>query len=397
MQLEVLVVLATIASSSAAVHCTTAADCSLGGKCTNGACICWPLWTGVNCSLLNLLPASPLDNVTDYPAAWARPDTQSSWGGRPIHDDDANDWKLYAADMSLHCGLDSWQRNSVISMASAPTVTGPYKFVKQIQSAFAHNPTVHKHPDGTYVIYHIGNGKPYNGHGNPIKTCTNGTTPHTTTTAAAGRMHSTDNAQGPSLPEIGSLVTPTMLVATSATGPWAPATSASGSSCNNPAAYFYPNGTVVLICKVMSAGSNGIRQMQVSTAPSWQGPYTVRSTPKVYGEDAFIWRANEDGNFHMLLHSMHPTKICTTAWSPDGINWTPAFTANLNTTLGETYPSYSHTFELTNGKTFKAGRRERHQLAFDTDGTPTHLLNGIGDVEGKADFTFTSIQPLNQK
>ena len=219
---------------------------------------------------------------------------------------------------------------------------------------------------------------------------------------------------------------------------------------------------------------------------------------------------------------MHPSKICTTAWSSDAIHWTPAFKADLNTTLGETYPSYSHTFELTNGKTFQAGRRERyaifyrlsalrcvtswtesalrvitgrnqstkgqhpcaiefestinsgdrmharyvliarfllarvricthafrcrrtmltgcrrtvqgtyiiyylylinilrinnkdvrllcfccnrvahtidrHQLAFDASGNPTHLLNGVGDIEGKADFTFTSLQPLNQK
>lgn len=44
-----------------------------------------------------------------------------------------------------------------------------------------------------------------------------------------------------------------------------------------------------------------------------------------------------------------------------------------------------------------AARRERHQLAFDANGKPTHLLNGVGDLEGMGDFTFTSMQPLNQK
>jgi len=86
--------------------------------------------------------------------------------------------------------------------------------------------------------------------------------------------------------------------------------------------------------------------------------------------------------------------ICTTAWSEDGITWTPAFVADLNTTAGETYPSFSHSFALQGGGLFKASRRERHQLALDSKGVPTHLLNGV-IPEGMGDFSFTSIQPLN--
>ena len=191
----------------------------------------------------------------------------------------------------------------------------PYTFEKQIEPAFAHNPTVHKHPDGTYVIYHIGNGVP-SSHGKPINNCINGTTPPSATVRTGASQSSAgavaanvpgdsdgggtsigqdaDTVLGPSPPEIGSIVAPTMLISRSPTGPWsrAPTTRApprtgeggrespGASSCNNPAAYFFPNGTVVLICKVMSAPSNGIRQMQVSTAPSWRGPCTTvtRST-----------------------------------------------------------------------------------------------------------------------
>jgi hypothetical protein len=54
--------------------------------------------------------------------------------------------------------------------------------------------------------------------------------------------------------------------------------------------------------------------MQVATAPHWRGPYTARRLTQVYGEDAYIWRAPEDGSFHMLLHTMHPSKIPSTAW-----------------------------------------------------------------------------------
>jgi hypothetical protein len=200
------------------------------------------------------------------------------------------------------------------------------------------------------------------------------------------------------LPSIGNsdLVAPSMLIAKSLNGPWtvpsALGSSSGGASCNNPGAYIFPNGTVILICKVFL---NNIRQMQVSVADSWKGPYRIKALTPVYGEDAFIWRATEDGNFHMVLHAMHPSKICTTAWSPDGISWTPAFVANENTTMGETYPSFSHEIPLTDGSIFSARRRERHQLAFDADGNPTHLLNGVSN--GIADFTFTSIQPIRTK
>ena len=34
----------------------------------------------------------------------------------------------------------------------------------------------------------------------------------------------------------------------------------------------FGNGTVLLVCKVMSLVQN-IRQMQISVAPSWKGPY----------------------------------------------------------------------------------------------------------------------------
>lgn len=191
----------------------------------------------------------------------------------------------------------------------------PYTFEKQIEPAFAHNPAVHKHPDGTYVIYHIGNGVP-SSHGKPISNCVNGSTPPSATVRTSASRSSAgadganvpgdpsrggpiisqdeDTVLGPSPPEIGSIVAPTMLISRSPTGPWAKAPttrvsprtgeggreSSGASSCNNPAAYFFPNGTVVLICKVMSAPSNGIRQMQVSTAPSWRGPCTTvtRST-----------------------------------------------------------------------------------------------------------------------
>ena len=112
--------------------------------------------------------------------------------------------------------------------------------------------------------------------------------------------------------------------------------------------------------------------------------------------DAFIWQQPEDSSFHMLLHSMHPSKIPTTAWSPNGIDWTPAFVANQHTSKGQTYASYGHEIEMTDNTTFQLARRERHQLLLDGEGRPTHLLNGVTIGGSKADFSFTAIQPLNR-
>lgn len=50
----------------------------------------------------------------------------------------AGAWRLYAADMSMNCGLNSWQRNSVISMASAPAVDG---YVGALEGGLLLSPT----------------------------------------------------------------------------------------------------------------------------------------------------------------------------------------------------------------------------------------------------------------
>jgi hypothetical protein len=90
--------LAALAGAPTARACTSAADCSLGGECFAGVCHCYATWKGQNCSELNLLPATA--TVGKYPAAWARPGVQSSWGGRPLFDNDTGTWHLYAADMT---------------------------------------------------------------------------------------------------------------------------------------------------------------------------------------------------------------------------------------------------------------------------------------------------------
>ena len=228
-----------------AAACVTQADCAYAGDCVASLCRCDAAWFGANCTQLALLPATTDD------ASGLRRATSSSWGGSVIKDPSSTKYYMLFADMAGHCGLDSWQRNSQISVASAAHATGPFAVdaaAGVICPEFAHNPTVHGPTiDGFFVIYHIGSGHP-SSHGPPQKDCTNGTTPPKST-----ELHA---AGSPPPPD----AAPTMLSSKSLTGPWSAtplilqphATLLGGgtASCNNPAASFLANGTVLLVCKV---------------------------------------------------------------------------------------------------------------------------------------------------
>lgn len=370
--------LALTVGSSHAAPCKTEMDCSLGGTCEDGICKCYPTWTGRNCSLLNVLPAPD-------PFAFYRPGNQSSWGGSVVQDGDS--YHMFAADMTDHCGLNAWQRNSAIRHLVSESPSGPFQPSDVIMPPFSHNPTVQRAADGTYLIFHIGDGRATY-HGPPLNNCSGGTTPEQN-----GEPFEKAGA-APAL-AIGSQVSPSIIYSVSPEGPWQSLSSSGGSSCNNPAAFTgFENGTVLLICKVKD--ESNIRRMQVSVAPHWRGPYTVVSTPPVWGEDAYIWRApeSEGGHFHMLLHSMHPHKYPTTAWSLDGIEWTAAFAANLNATEADAYASFPLRIDMKNGSSLPLHRRERHQLLLNADGQPAWIFNGVGLTTANADFTFTAVQPI---
>ena len=102
-----------------------AADCSLGGTCENGACKCWPTWTGPNCSVLNLQP-------TEHIGAWERKGNQSSWGGSIVQDPKTGIYHMYSADMTQHCGLNSWQHNSAIVHLTATDPSGPCEWLPRL-------------------------------------------------------------------------------------------------------------------------------------------------------------------------------------------------------------------------------------------------------------------------
>lgn len=196
-------------------------DCSLGGTsgCRDSTCDCDAMWRGPNCSLVAFAPS----RVT-CGGAWRRVGSQSSWGGSVLEVDGT--YHMYASDMSLHCGLDAWQRNSRVAHLTADAAQGPY---------VQRDVVLQRH-------------------------------------------------DAPLLPSVPS---------------------------RRPASVAWPS-------------PSGLR----FAAPT----ESRRSPPSSAKTDFYVWRAPDDGSFHVLYHSTRPRKLGTTAWSDDGLAWTPAFVADTNAT-----------------------------------------------------------------
>lgn len=176
-----------------------------------GRCECDAEWTGPQCGELNLLPTSP--------SAGFRPPNGSSWGGSIIADSNGG-LHMFAALMTEHCGLDTWETNSEVVHAVAASPFAPFVQVAgpPVIPRFAHNPTIHRNAEGRYLLYHIGCGASPSPCPDCV-VCQNGTTPPSTApvsrTLSNARLRAPRNrtpsttadvdAAGPSLrPDLGN-------------------------------------------------------------------------------------------------------------------------------------------------------------------------------------------------
>jgi hypothetical protein len=125
---------ATIPSCCWAI-CQSEMDCSLGGVCVNGKCLCDKTWKGPTCTALNLLPANRSEGLHQA--------TYASWGGMAV--EEGGRYHLFFADFTNHCGLGNWGTNSQVSRAVSDTgPAGPYTKVEVLEEPFHHNPTIVK-------------------------------------------------------------------------------------------------------------------------------------------------------------------------------------------------------------------------------------------------------------
>ena len=271
-------------------------------------------------------------------------------------------YHLIYSRFSGGCGLLCWVNASTCVRAVGPTPIGPFVSEEIVLGPFCHNPTLRRAPDGTYVLFHIGQPDPTR-----IANC-------------SSPSESCASNFPPLLPTDGRQFL-TYASAPHPTGPWTPRGSAAFEGrgtgwlgwVSNPSVHFFSNGSALLAfrAKVMPGGDNsslpvGTEVIGLATAPHWSGPYTLATTQPIVTshEDPHVW-ADKRGNLHLLSHGAQNHWFTT----PDKLSeWTLA-----------SAPAYTFQFSWANGTAATALRRERPQILFSGDGlmTPLAFYTGV--------------------
>lgn len=370
--LSVVVVTAAflLTITTAAAACVNDATCNLNGVCVAQTCVCDAGWAGPACATLHLAPAEANGGVVAWPT--------SSWGGVAVADpDDAGLFHFFYSRFTGGCGLLCWVNASECVRAVGPSPAGPFTDAAVVMGVFCHNAHARRAPDGTYLLWYIGQADPHRAHN-----C-----------SASSEVCSSN--QPPLLPTDGREYV-SYLSAPHPAGPWTPRGSAAFTGrgegwlgwVSNPAVHMYVNGTTLLAfrSKVMPGDDSasqrvGKEVIGLASAPHWSGPYSlVVDKPIVtIHEDPHIW-ADKRGNLHLLSHG------ATNHWfahADEPGTWTLA-----------SAPAYSFGFAWANGTAATALRRERPQLFFSDDGLMTPLVFTTGaTIRGApADMSLTLAQ-----
>lgn len=248
----------------------------------------------------------------------------------------------------------------------------------------AHNPTVRQAPDGTYLLFYIGELEHREVNCTTTKANTN---PKPNTSAPQqqpqlGWKPQTDVVQ--------------MAWATSLDGPWQnrvvihAATPASNQTawnchCSNPSPTIFANGTIMLVyrgtpCTLPGPAWRNVRQ-GIAVAANWKSDFVQRPEPlhlASTSEDAFFWHSAR--GFHLVTHSWmtcgpprgiaHPSTLAGScgaySYSRDSFTWVTA-----------PVPFYQGNVSWSDGTTTTLPARQRPQILFGIDGRPLVLFNGV--------------------
>lgn len=393
--------------------CRDDADCSLNGKCSpDGSCSCRPAWKGLRCELLNLKPTPPGSGYRGVDDGH----NTSSWGGAVLPGPDGK-YHMWAAEITEHCGIGAWVKNSRIIRATSDSISGPYTRTQVVWEVFAHEPDVVPGPDGEYIMYFTAN--PRSEHG-WCDCCRAGEGP------CDGSTGSSD-CPGGSPGEGASYMSHTK---DPVNGNWSEPVQIFKDYMGgdtNFAPFVMNNGSLVAMWRHWGGGNGGSR-MFLATGKDWSDPDTyIQHQTELFPdlgaagtEDQFLYQ-DTDGNFHAVFHHMYGTGTESQWWldatgghafSRDGWEWTYTgvswgnATARYNTPTGQ-----GATVHFTDGTSQKYTRLERPHLAFagtkpNTVGDPTHLITsaqyGLGTNPHSSganndDQCMTLIQPVNQK
>jgi hypothetical protein len=179
--------------------CTTAEDCSLNGKCTEGKCTCTPAWKGDSCEVLNLKSGTPsalgyhgVDGTT----------LLSSWGGS-AHRGENGTYHLIASEIGSGVGMLLWNCASRIIHATSPDpLTQPFVKKRVLFETFSHEPRCTFNPKGGLVCFFAHNPTL---HLNKDCSGANGTTP-TVGNCGCAQIQSTGDDVTKGLPTVMSFI-----------------------------------------------------------------------------------------------------------------------------------------------------------------------------------------------
>jgi len=305
-----------------------------------------------------------------------------------VHFDETSQrWQMFAAEMQFGCGIGAWEANSRVVRASSASADGEYRFEAEIKGTFSHEPTVVRSPEGTWLLYHIGDPAQawFPGSQPPRVDCEGGYTP---------RQRGNDTGQFHPPMEV--------LFAQNLTGPWMQASWHAGEGDINPAPWVLPDGSVMLLWRIYP-------HILLSTAPSWRTAFSpapsynntaaiahqLFASWQAHGiEDPFLWHCTACAvpAFHAIFHD-HAT-FGGHGFSRDGIHWTYSPT-----------PPYSSLIPFDDGSAIRMQRRERPHLILDGGGQPTHLVTAVQPPPDdptspppgfRNDRTYTQIQPVRR-
>ena len=365
------------ASSPPPLACSSPADCSYNGACVGGACACAAPWAGAGCDELCLAPLTDASAQLGYQwrNASAGGGPVSSWGGSVVGPDASGTYHMYAAEMSLGCGINTWLSNSIVVHATSPDpLSTPFARRSVVQAAFAHEPIAARAPTGEWVVYFtavLPSGElPVKG-GEPCLGCADGV-------SVAGCGTDANRNASVNLPTY-------MVYSTDPDGvdpPWSAPQMVPGTDVyadSNFAPWINADGSLVALTRG-----------QVYRAADWRNISQYRAVGgwKDHGEDPFIWRNEADGVYHGIIHVGRPNTYGLHMFSTDGGSWTPS-----------TGRAYSSVLEWANGSSLNVACRERPHVVHDAAGKLIALTNGLAvhscHQAGADDHSVTFLQGMS--
>jgi hypothetical protein len=272
------------------------------------------------------------------------------WGGSVVRGD-SGAYHMFASFIPEEIGR--WIFDSEVVRATAGSPTGPFEIEETALPGrpgewdeMTHNPSIHRTPDGTYLLYYTGT-----------------------------HFDDRDWTEARDNQRIG------LATADSPAGPWTrhgPVVHPrddewDATYTTNPAPCVGSDGSITMIYKALNANYDEfVLNHSVFGAETFDGPYERRTDDPIFDEihleDPCLW--HEDGRYHILLKDFEGSVADEPydgiyAHSDDALDWTT-----------EDGSAYSVEFTMADGSRPPVERRERPQALLE-DSEPTHLYTAV--------------------